>query len=185
MEQEQSEDDKNSDEDQEDFESENSDENNELSDLSVLEKEESLKPHISDNLHKFSKLFKKFRKIKEEYIDLKIQNKKIDIKLEKKIKSTEKSVSDNVINIFINQNRIDDVIEIHKIYNLQILAGERKLREIAKKLKISDEEFEKEYFKNGQYKNWLRNLAKKNNKKWESFAKKEITGEIISSSKKL
>ena len=185
VEQEQSEDDKNSDEDQEDFESENSDENNELSDLSVLEKEESLKPHISDNLHKFSKLFKKFKKIKEEYIDLKIQNKKIDIKLEKKIKSTEKSVSDNIINIFINQNRIDDVIEIHKIYNLQILAGERKLREIAKKLKISDEEFEKEYFKNGQYKNWLRNLAKKNNKKWESFAKKEITGEIISKFKEI
>ena len=184
VEQEQSEDDKNSDEDQEDFESESSDENNELSDLSILEKEESLKPHISDNLQKFSKLFKKFRKIKEEYIDLKIQNKKIDIKLEK-IKSTEKSVSDNVINIFINQNRIDDVIEIHKIYNLQILAGERKLREIAKKLKISDEEFEKEYYKNGQYKNWLRNLAKKNNKKWESFAKKDITGEIISKFKEI
>ena len=58
VEQEQSEDDKNSDEDQEDFESESSDENNELSDLSILEKEESLKPHISDNLQKFSKLLK-------------------------------------------------------------------------------------------------------------------------------
>ncbi len=177
---EQSVEEKNTEEDQEDFESENSDENNELSDLSILEKEESLRPQISDNLQKFSKLFRKFRKVKEEYINLKIQNKKIDVKMEKKIKSSEKAVSEKVINIFINQNRIDDVIEVHKIYNLQILAGERKLREIAKKLKISDEEFEKEYDKNGQYKNWLRNLTKKNNKKWESFAKKEITGEIVS-----
>ncbi len=168
-------------EDQEDFESEeNSDDNNELSDLSILEKEENLKPQILDNLEKFSKLFKKFRKLKEEYIDLKILNKKIDIKLEKKIKSTEKSVSEQVMNIYINQNRIDDVIETHKMYNLQILAGEQKLREIGSKLKISLDEFEKEYNKNGQYKNWLRNLSKKNNKKWELFAKKEITVEIVS-----
>ena len=177
---EQSEDEKNTDEDQEDFESENSDDSSELSDLSILEKEENLKPQIIDNLEKFSKSFKKFRKVKEEYINLKTLNKKVDAKLEKKIKTTEKSVSDQVINIFINQNRIDDVIEIHKIYNLQILAGERKLLEIASKLKIPKEEFEKEYNKNGQYKNWLRNLSKKNNKKWDSFAKKEITGEIVS-----
>ena len=167
-------------EDQEDFESEeSSDDNNELSDLSILEKEESLKPQILDNLEKFSKLFKKFRKLKEEYIDLKILNKKIDIKLEKKIKSTENSVSEQVMNIYINQNRIDDVIETHKMYNLQILAGEQKLREIGLKLKISADEFEKEYNKNGQYKNWLRNLSKKNNKKWESFAKKDLTIEIV------
>ena len=178
--------DKSSEEEQEDFESEeNSDDNNELSDLSILEKEESLKPQITENLEKFSKLFKKFRKLKDEYINLKILNKKIDIKLEKKIQSSEKAVSERVMNIYINQNRIDDVIETHKMYNLQILAGEHKLKEIASKLKISEEEFEKEYNKNGQYKNWLRNLSKKNNKKWTSFAKKEITVEITSKFKEI
>ena len=171
---------KNSDDHQEDFETESSEENNELSDLSILEKEENLKPQIVSNLEKFSKIFKKFRKLKGEFINLKILNKKIDPKLDKKLKSSEKLVSDQVLNIFINQNRIDDVIETHKIYNLQILGGERKLMELANKLKISDEEFEKEYQKNGQYKNWLRNLSKKNNKKWEAFAKKELTGEIVS-----
>ena len=177
---------KSSEEEQEDFESEeNSDDNNELSDLSILEKEESLKPQIIENLDKFSKLFKKFRKLKDDYINQKILNKKIDIKLEKKIQSSEKAVSDKVMNIYINQNRIDDVIETHKMYNLQILAGEHKLREIASKLKISEEEFEKEYNKNGQYKNWLRNLSKKNNKKWTSFAKKEITVEITSKFKEI
>ena len=164
---------KTNEEDQEDFDSEASDDNNELSDLSILEKEENLKPHITSNLEKFSKLFKKYKKLKEEYINLRILNKKIDIKLEKKIKSAEKSVSEQVMNIFINQNRIDDVIETHRMYNIQIVAGERKLSDIASKLKISNDEFDKEYNKNGQYKNWLRNLTKKNNKKWVSFAKKE------------
>ena len=89
------------------------------------------------------------------------------------------------MNIFINQNRIDDVIETHRMYNIQIVAGERKLSEIASKLKISNEEFDKEYNKNGQYKNWLRNLTKKNNKKWVSFAKKELTQEIISKFKEI
>ena len=48
------------------------------------------------------------------------------------------------MNIFINQNRIDDVIENHKMYNLQILAGEENL-EISQKLKISEDEFDKEF----------------------------------------
>ena len=170
---------KQNEEDQEDFETEVNEENNELSDLSILEKEENLKPQIIVNLEKFSKLFTKFKKLKNEYVNLKILNKKIDIKLEKKIKSAEKAVSEKVMNIFINQNRIDEVIESHKIYNLQIMTGERKLNEIASKLKISRDEFDKEYNKNGQYKNWLRNLSKKNNKKWESFAKKELAGEIV------
>ncbi len=176
---------KTNEEDQEDFDSEASDDNNELSDLSILEKEENLKPHITSNLEKFSKIFKKYRKLKEEYINLRILNKKIDVKLEKKIKSAEKSVSEQVMNIFINQNRIDDVIETHRMYNIQIVAGERKLSDIASKLKISNDEFDKEYSKNGQYKNWLRNLTKKNNKKWVSFAKKELTQEIISKFKEI
>ncbi len=176
---------KTNEEDQEDFDSESSDDNNELSDLSILEKEENLKPHITSNLEKFSKLFKKYKKLKGEYINLRILNKKIDIKLEKKIKSAEKSVSEQVMNIFINQNRIDDVIETHRMYNIQIVAGERKLSDIASKLKIPVDEFDKEYNKNGQYKNWLRNLTKKNNKKWVSFSKKELTQEIISKFKEI
>jgi len=176
---------KTNEEDQEDFDSETSDDNNELSDLSILEKEENLKPHITSSLEKFSKQFKKYKKLKDEYINLRILNKKVDIKLEKKIKSTEKSVSELVMNIFINQNRIDDVIETHRMYNTQIIAGERKLSDIASKLKISNDEFDKEYSKNGQYKNWLRNLTKKNNKKWVSFAKKELTQEIISKFKEI
>ena len=46
-------------EDEAEFENENSEDANEASDLSILEKEENLKPHITDKLEKFSQIYTK------------------------------------------------------------------------------------------------------------------------------
>jgi len=174
-------------EDNDDQENENdsSDYNDDSSDLSILEKEENLRPIIIENLNKFSKTFKKFKKLKEEYVELKVSNKKIDLKIEKKIKNSEVTVSNLVMNLFINQNRIDDVVENHKSHYLLIIKGERRLLELANKLRISKSDFLKEYEKNSTNKNWLKNLSKKSNKKWDSFAKKELTQEIINKFKEI
>ena len=166
-------------EDESEFENESSDDVNEASDLSILEKEENLKPHITEKLEKFCKLYKKFKKIREHFIDLKMSNKKIDAKLAKKIDLAEKAISDTVCNLFINQSKIDDVVEKHKAFNLDIVISERKLMETAQALKISEEDFNSEFEKNGFNKNWLKNLSKKTNKKWSAFAKKEIVVDII------
>ena len=92
---------------------------------------------------------------------------------------SEKSISEAICNLFINQNKIDDVVEKHKAFNLEILVSERQLNETAKNLKISEEEFNTEFEKNGLNKNWLKNLSKKTNKKWSSFAKKENVVDIV------
>ena len=173
------------DNDDQENENESSDYNDDSSDLSILEKEENLRPIIIENLNKFSKTFKKFKKVKEEYVELKFSNKKIDLKIEKKIKNSEVTVSNLVMNLFINQNRIDDVVENHKSHYLLIIKGERRLFEIANKLRISKSDFLKEYEKNSTNKNWLKNLSKKSNKKWDSFAKKELTQEIINKFKEI
>ena len=173
------------DNDEQESENENSDYNDDSSDLSILEKEENLRPIIIDNLEKFSKTFKRFKKVKEKYVELKISNKKIDLKIEKKIKNSEVTVSNLVMNLFINQNRIDDVVENHKSHYLLIIKGERRLLELANKLRISKSDFLKEYEKNSTNKNWLKNLSKKSNKKWDSFAKKELTQEIINKFKEI
>jgi RNA polymerase primary sigma factor len=173
------------DNDDQENENESSDYNDDSSDLSILEKEENLRPIIIENLDKFSKTFKKFKKVKEEYVELKVSNKKIDLKIEKKIKNSEVTVSNLVMNLFINQNRIDDVVENHKSHYLLIIKGERRLLELANKLKISKSDFLKEYEKNSTNKNWLKNLSKKSNKKWDSFAKKELTQEIINKFKEI
>ena len=166
-------------EDESEFENESSDDVNEASDLSILEKEENLKPLITEKLEKFSKLYKKFRKLREHFIDLKLSNKKIDAKLAKKISLAEKTISDTVCNLYINQTKIDDVVEKHKAFNLDILLSQKKLKEIALNLKITEEDFTSEFEKNGLNKNWLKNLSKKTNKKWSAFAKKELVVDII------
>ena len=171
--------------DDQENENDNSDYNDDSSDLSILEKEENLRPIIIENLEKFSKTFKKFKKLKEDHIQLKISNKKIDIKLEKKIKNSEANISNLVMNLFINQNRIDDVVENHKSYYSLIIKGEGRLLDIATKLRISRSDFLKEYEKNSTNKNWLKNLSKKSNKKWDAFAKKEFTQEIINKFKEI
>ena len=171
--------------DDQENENDNSDYSDDSSDLSILEKEENLRPIIIENLEKFSKNFKKFKKLKENYIQHKISNKKIDIKLEKKIKNSESNISNLVMNLFINQNRIDDVVENHKSYYSLIIKGEGRLLDIATKLRISRSDFLKEYEKNSSNKNWLKNLSKKSNKKWDAFAKKEFTQEIINKFKEI
>ena len=117
-------------EDESEFENESSDDVNEASDLSILEKEENLKPFITEKLEKYSKLYKKFRKLREHFIDLKLSNKKIDAKLAKKISLAEKTISDTVCNLYVNQTKIDDVVEKHKAFNLDILLSQKKLKEM-------------------------------------------------------
>ena len=170
---------KENEEDETEYENDSSEDVNEASDLSLLEKEENLRPHITQKLENFQSFLKNLKKLREQFIELKLSNKKIDAKLAKKIDLSEKSISEAICNLFINQNKIDDVVEKHKAFNLEILVSERQLNETAKNLKISEEEFNTEFEKNALNKNWLKNLSKKTNKKWSSFAKKENVIDIV------
>ena len=157
-----------------DSEEENED-TNDVSDLSILEKEESLKPVITDNLQNFAKNFKKYQKIRADYIESKTSNKKVDLKTINKIRTNEQNISELVCGLFINQSRIDDVVEKHKKHNFKILSMYSRLFNISKKLKINSEDFKNEFEKNGINKNWLKNLKKKTDKKWKAFAENDET----------
>ncbi len=167
--------DKSNDEETEfDSEEENED-TNDVSDLSILEKEESLKPVITDNLQNFAKNFKKYQKIRADYIESKTSNKKVDLKTINKIRTNEQNISELVCGLFINQSRIDDVVEKHKKHNFKIISMYSRLFNISKKLKINSEDFKNEFEKNGINKNWLKNLKKKTDKKWKAFAENDET----------
>ena len=45
--------------------------------------------------------------------------------LAKKISLSEKSISETVCNLFINQSKIDDVVEKHKAFNFDILLSQK------------------------------------------------------------
>ena len=171
---------KTNDDEETEFDSEEgSEDTNDVSELSILEKEESLKPTIVENLTIFSKNFKKYQKIRKEYIESKTSNKKVDLKIINKIRTTEQNISNLICGLFINQSRIDDVVERHKKFNFKIISIHNKLFSISKKLKITKEDFNNEFVKNGINKNWLKNLKKKTDKKWKAFAENDETVAII------
>ena len=171
---------KNNDDETEFDSEEGSDDTNDMSDLSILEKEESLKPTIVENLTIFSKNFKKYQKIRTEYIESKTSNKKVDLKIINKIRTNEQNISNLICGLFINQSRIEDVVEKHKQFNFKIISMYNRLFSISKKLKISNEDFKNEFDKNGINKNWLKNLKKKTDKKWKAFAENDETIAITS-----
>ena len=165
--------------DENDFDdSDNNEENSGLSDLSILEKEENLRPHIEKNLDNFQKHFKKLKKLKLQYLKYLELRKKTSINEKKKIDSNIDSVSEVIKNLFVNQNRIDDVVNSLNKYNLEVFSARRKLKNIAKKLKIEDDDFDNEFLKNSFKKNWIRNLSKRSDKKWVLFSKKEDVDNI-------
>ena len=138
---------KTNDDEETEFDSEEgSEDTNDVSDLSILEKEESLKPTIVENLIIFSKNFKKYQKIRKEYIESKTSNKKVDLKIINKIRTTEQNISNLICGLFINQSRIDDVVERHKKFNFKIISIHNKLFSISKKLKITKVRSAKFYF---------------------------------------
>ena len=159
---------------------EESEDTNDVSDLSILEKEENLRPVIIENLTNFSKSFKKYQKIRTDYIESKTSNKKVDLKIINKIRSNEQNISNLICGLFINQSRIDDVVENHKKFNFKIISIYSKLFNISKKLKINNEDFKNEFEKNGINKNWLKNLKKKTDKKWKAFAENDETVTLTS-----
>ena len=172
---------KTNDDEETEFDSEEgSEDTNDVSELSILEKEESLKPTIVENLTIFSKNFKKYQKIRKEYIESKTSNKKVNLKIINKIRTTEQNISNLICGLFINQSRIDDVVERHKKFNFKIISIHNKLFSISKKLKITKEDFNNEFVKNGINKNWLKNLKKKTDKKWKAFAENDETVAITS-----
>ena len=67
------------------------------------------------------------------------------------------------------------MVEKHKAFNLDILLSQKKLKEIALNLKITEEDFTSEFEKNGLNKNWLKNLSKRQIKNGV-LCKKRISG---------
>ena len=72
------------------------------------------------------------------------------------------------------------MVERHKKFNFKIISIHNKLFSISKKLKITKDDFNNEFVKNGINKNWLKNLKKKTDKKWKAFAENDETVATIS-----
>ena len=164
----------------EDFD-DNSEMHDESADLSILEKEESLKPILLHSLNSFSKKFKELKKIQNNIINSHLDNKKIDAKTLQKHLRIKNVVAEKVRSFFINQSRIDEIVDQLNQYCKRIIISERKLLESAKRSKIKKEEFIDEFESNCMNKSWMKNLQRRKKAGWVAFGKKNDNIEIVNS----
>ena len=165
-------------ESEEENEENNDFESDDVNELSILEKEENLKPILLDKLKKFSRKYKELKKLQIDNLNHKYNNKTVDNKKIKKFEKLKVDISEIVKSLFINQNRIDDIVE--ELYdcgrNIRIL--ESKIFNIAKRKKISESEFYEEYSCNILNKSWLKNLSRRKKTSWVKFSKSKDVLEI-------
>ena len=156
-----------------DFESEG------IPELSILEKEENLKPVLLEKLKKFSKKYKELKKLQTDNLKHRYINKSLDDKKIKKFEKLKFEISEIVKSLFIIQNRIDDIVE--ELYNCgrSIKIQESKLLNIAKRKKISESDFYVEYNSNILNKSWLKNLSRRKKANWVKFSKSKDALEIF------
>ena len=153
-------------------------ESDDVNELSILEKEQNLKPILLGKLKKFSRKYKELKKLQIDNLNHKYINKTVDNKKIKKFEKLKVDISEIVKSLFINQNRIDDIVE--ELYdcgrNIRIL--ESKIFNIAKRKKISESEFYEEYNCNILNKSWLKNLSRRKKTSWVKFSKSKDVLEI-------
>ena len=164
-----------------DIEDNNEFDSDDVSDLSILEKEENLKPILLEKLKKFSKKFKELKRMQSEIILLKYNNKALDKKKLIRFEKLKYDISEIVKSLFINQNRIDEIVTELYDCSRKIKILESQMNHIAKKKKISETEFFEEYKSNILNKSWLKNLSRRKKVNWVKFAKSNDVLEIFNS----
>ena len=165
----------------EDFDADDSESNDGASDLSILEKEESLRPILFKSLSSFSKKFKELKKLQSIIIESKFDNKKIDSKVIDKYLKVKNIVAEKIRSFYINQTRIDEIVDQLNQYCKRIIISERQLLENSKKFRIKKEEFINEFNQNVLNKSWLKNLLRRKKLSWVQFGKKIENIDVINS----
>ena len=165
-------------ESEEEIEENNDFESDDVNELSILEKEENLKPILLDKLKKFSRKYKELKKLQIDNLSHKYNNKIVDNKKIKKFEKLKVDISEIVKSLFINQNRIDDIVEELYDCGRKIRILESKIFNIAKRKKISESEFYEEYNCNILNKSWLKNLSRRKKTCWVKFSKSKDVQEI-------
>ena len=150
-----------------------------IGDLSILEKEETLKPALLDKLEKFSKKFKDLKRNQSTFLELAFKNKSMDDKTLEKLKKNKSKVSELVKTLFINQNRIDEIVEELTDCSKRVNILELKLISNARKYRIAESKFRQELNLNIINKSWLKNLSRRKDKAWSRFAKSKENIEVL------
>ena len=153
-------------------EEENDDEDDDLH-TSLLLKEEKITPLICPMLQNIAQTQKAFQKILTQYLEALKTDKGVSTTLAKKYQKSLNRITQLLIRIPLNQNRLYELIA--KLYssNKALLDFEHQLFSLVQKYKISQNSFKKTYFGSELSSKLLEKFTKQTGKEWGSLIDKE------------
>ncbi len=154
-------DDNNTEEDEEDEE--------DSSTVSLLQMESSLMPQVLEMFENISHIYKKFKKARDARLNIIVTGDTPSEAVNKKYQTLKRELVILLEKVQLNPRRIEELVEQLNVYNKKLLILEGSLLRLALDVKVSREEFLVRYGQGEQGPNWIIDLQKSSDKKWQKF----------------
>lgn len=154
----------------EDFEGDEEDDDDyDSANVSIAKMEEELKPVVMEIFENIKKVFAKIGKLQEKRFSYINQGEKINSTTEKKYNKLKLEMVELMDSIKLNDALIENLMEDMIEKNRLLLNLEGKLLRLAESCKIKREDFVENYSGNELNKDWVKDISKTKDKKWQKF----------------
>ncbi len=152
--------------------------------ISLAAMEAELKPQVLEKFESIASNYKKLRKLQDQLVEKKRQNKTLTSAQAKKYEALKKAIVRDVKSLSLSNPRIESLVEQLYSINKRLIGFEGRLMRLADSYGISRDEFFKEYYGHELDTGWCDRVRKINKKTWGKFIDnerdliEEIRGEI-------
>ena len=128
--------------------------------LSLAAMEAELKPEVVETFDNVADEYKKLRRLQDQDVELKLKNKTLSPSQERRYKKLKDEIVTAVKSLSLNQHRIDALVEQLYDINKRLIGFEGRLLRLAESLRVTREDFLKEYQGAELDPNWIRRISK-------------------------
>ncbi len=141
--------------------------------LSLAAIEAELKPKVVETFDNIADSFKRLRRLQEQDIEFRLKNSSLSPAQERKYKKLKKEIISEVKSLWLNQARIDSLVEQLYDINKRLVSNEGRLMRLAESYGVSREDFLKQYMGGELDPRWLNRVSKLSAKGWKNFVARE------------
>ena len=150
------------------------DDENEGPGMSLSALEEKLKPEVLATFEEIEGLYKKLHKVQARRLDTITSGEDISSRSEKSYEKQREEVVGKVEQVRLHNNRIEELVIQLKQISQRLNQQEGQLLRLAEGVKLSRDEFLKEYRGNELDPNWMERVAKMPGRGWKAFASRQF-----------
>ena len=155
-----------------------SDEDGEESSVSLAAMESELIPKLNVTFSKISKIYSKMKRLQDQRLEAVRSGDSIGSSLDKRYLKYKTELKALMSGVYLNNNKIDYLVEEMGDLNRSLLTMEGQLFKIAAKSKVKRDSFVDEYYGSELDPNWIKRVEKISLKGWKEFTEKFVE-EII------